>query len=66
MIGPILQRPVIPNESSRLPELSFAAETPAPMDMINGTVIGPVVTPPESNAKVLKPSGRKKERVRSS
>ena len=33
---------------------SFAADIPAPMDIMNGTVIGPVVTPPES-----KDSGRK-------
>ena len=50
IIGPMLQSPVIPNESSRFPDEIFAAETPAPMDIIKGTVMGPVVTPPESNA----------------
>ena len=29
-------------------------ETPTPSAMINGTVIGPVVTPPESNATAQK------------
>ena len=59
MIGPILQRAVIPKESA-LPSLFLrAAETPAPSDMMNGTVIGPVVTPPESKESGLKLSGRK-------
>ena len=43
------------------PKLSFSAclsermdETPTPSAMMNGTVIGPVVTPPESNAMAQK------------
>ena len=49
-IGPTL-------ESATRPKLSFAAflslrtdARPTPIAIINGTVIGPVVTPPESNA----------------
>ena len=46
------------------PKLSFSAclslrtaENPIPNAIINGTVIGPVVTPPESNATVRKSCG---------
>ena len=49
-IGPTL-------ESATRPKLSFAAflslrteASPTPMAIIKGTVIGPVVTPPESKA----------------
>lgn len=38
--------------------LSFRIEEiPTPRAIINGTVIGPVVTPPESNATARKPLG---------
>ena len=49
-------------QSATRPKLSFAlclslrmAETPTPIAMMNGTVIGPVVTPPESNATARMP-----------
>lgn len=34
--------------------------TPTPRAMMNGTVMGPVVTPPESKAMARKSSGTKK------
>ena len=50
MIGPIEQSATRP----KLSALAFSSlrmdATPTPSAMINGTVIGPVVTPPESNA----------------
>src|SRR5574344_2538963 len=60
-IGPIEAIPVSPklssDELSARPELFFADEclartaaTPTPSAMMNGTVIGPVVAPPASNA----------------
>ena len=49
-IGPILQRATRPKLCS-LEFLPFLlAARPAPSAIIKGTVIGPVVTPPESNA----------------
>lgn len=35
------------------------ADTPTPRAMMNGTVMGPVVTPPESKATLKKSFGRK-------
>ena len=50
--------------SATRPKLSFSALgslrmalTPTPSAMINGTVMGPVVTPPESNATARNASG---------
>ena len=50
--------------SATKPKLSFSALlslrmalTPTPSARINGTVIGPVVTPPESNATARKDEG---------
>ena len=37
--------------------------TPTPRDIINGTVIGPVVTPPESKDIERKLSGTKNARM---
>ncbi len=49
-MGPIEQRATRP----KLSDSAFASlrifETPTPSARINGTVIGPVVTPPESKA----------------
>lgn len=49
------------------PKLSWAAfsslrmeATPTPRAMIKGTVMGPVVTPPESKAMARKSSGTKR------
>ena len=46
-------------------ELEEIAETPTPIDIINGTVIGPVVTPPESKDIAMKFSGTKNAILRS-
>ena len=49
MIGPTEAKAVKPNESSPLlPPLAVEAAKPAPKARMNGTVTGPVVTPPES------------------
>lgn len=55
-------------ESATRPKLSLAASLsprtaamPTPIAMMNGTVIGPVVTPPESYATARKLSGTKTE-----
>ena len=48
-----------------LPSLSLlAAERPTPSDIIKGTVIGPVVTPPASNATAIKSEGVKKDKTK--
>ena len=50
MMGPAEQRATRPKLSfSALLSLRMAV-TPSPSAMMNGTVIGPVVTPPESKA----------------
>ena len=49
-IGPTEQSPIKPNESSSAFSLERALDTPSPKAIINGTVIGPVVTPPASKA----------------
>ena len=55
-IGPTLQMATTPNASSSLP---VRAARPAPIAMMNGTVMGPVVTPPESNATARNSAGTK-------
>lgn len=62
-IGPILQSATRPKLSS--PEcLSLRIDAmPAPRAMMNGTVIGPVVTPPESKAVGIKCEGAKIARI---
>lgn len=39
------------------------ADTPTPRAMMNGTVMGPVVTPPESKATLKKSFGTKAART---
>ena len=60
-IGPTLERATKPKES----EAEFLSERmearPTPKAMIKGTVMGPVVTPPESKATAMKDLGTKKE-----
>ena len=58
-MGPILQRETRPKLSSPECLLPRFAAIPAPNAIINGTVIGPVVTPPESNAVGTKSVGAK-------
>ena len=57
--GPIEHKATRP----KLSALAFSSlrmdATPTPSAMINGTVIGPVVTPPESNATDKKPASDK-------
>ena len=58
-IGPTEQSAIRPNESSPA-RLSLRMEdTPTPIAMMKGTVIGPVVTPPESKATARKSRGTK-------
>ena len=60
-IGPMLQKEIRPKLSLE-PSLSLRVEErPTPMAIIKGTVIGPVVTPPESNATAMKSAGAAKE-----
>ena len=56
-MGPMLHRAIRP-KLSLLEFLSLRMEAiPMPSAMIKGTVMGPVVTPPESNATGIKRSG---------
>src|SRR5690606_6518702 len=61
-IGPMDAKPIKPNFS---PELSSSERnteaTPMPSARINGTAIGPVVTPPESKEMEMKASGTNKD-----
>ena len=50
MIGPTEHSATRPKLFSVLCLSPRTAEIPTPNAMMNGTVIGPVVTPPESNA----------------
>ena len=62
-MGPMLHRATRPKLSS-VPSGSLrAADKPTPSAMIKGTVMGPVVTPPESKATEEKLDGEKKERT---
>ena len=49
-MGPILQRATRPKLCSPAFFPFLCAARPAPNAIINGTVMGPVVTPPESKA----------------
>ena len=61
-MGPILQRATRPKLLSS--EYFFLAEAiPIPKAIINGTVTGPVVTPPESNATARNSFGTKNESI---
>ena len=67
-IGPTDAMPVSPNESSEvealaLPDFERTAATPTPSAIMNGTVIGPVVAPPESNATPWNVFGDKNARM---
>ena len=63
MIGPILQRAISPKLSPS-PSLSLlAADKPIPTAMINGTVMGPVVTPPASKATAVNSDGEKNDKI---
>ena len=58
-IGPMEQSATRPKLSSAAWRSLRVAEIPTPSAMINGTVIGPVVTPPETNATDKKPASDK-------
>lgn len=55
--GPMLHIVTRPKLSSCALLPPRTAATPMPSAMMNGTVIGPVVTPPESNAAARDSSG---------
>ena len=62
-IGPMEQSAVRPKPSVSAP-LSLRIEaTPTPIAMIKGTLIGPVVTPPESNASGTNAGGTNIESI---
>ena len=56
-MGPTEDSATSPKLSSSALSSLRIAEIPMPSDMINGTVIGPVVTPPASNATAIKSPG---------
>ena len=65
-MGPMLHSATRPKLSSREP-LSLRMEAmPMPRAMIKGTVMGPVVTPPESKATAMKSLGAKNARTKTS
>ena len=65
-IGPILHSAMSP-KLSPAPSLSLLEdESPIPKAIINGTVIGPVVTPPASNATDKKFAGTNAETAKRS
>ena len=65
-MGPTLEKATRPKLSSA-PFLSLrVAERPTPSAMMKGTVMGPVVTPPESNATDKKSSGAARDSKKSS
>ena len=68
MIGPTEAVPVRPNEPSSPVdevELRRTVATPKPKAIMKGTVIGPVVAPPESNAIPKKLVGAKNASAKS-
>ena len=58
-IGPMEHRATRPKLSSAAWRSLRMAEIPTPSAIINGTVMGPVVTPPESKATLRKSFGTK-------
>ena len=58
-IGPMEHRATRPKLSSAAWRSFRVAEIPTPRAMMKGTVMGPVVTPPESNATARKLLGTK-------
>ena len=63
-IGPIEHRATRPKVSSSACLSLRIAAIPTPNAIINGTVIGPVVTPPESNAIAKKSFGTKRVNIK--
>ncbi len=60
-IGPTLERATRPKLSLEAFLSPRTDARPTPIAMINGTVMGPVVTPPESKATARKSRETKKE-----
>ena len=58
-MGPMLERATMPKLSSWEVLSARVEAIPTPRDMIKGTVMGPVVTPPESKATAKKDLGAK-------
>ena len=65
-MGPTLHRATRPKLSLVLSWSLRTAERPTPRAMIKGTVMGPVVTPPESKATARNSEGEKREITNSS
>ena len=63
-MGPIEQRATMPKLPDSLFLLWPIDESPTPRVRIKGTVIGPVVTPPESNATERKSFGTKIAKIK--
>ena len=63
-MGPTEQSAISPKESSPARLSLRIDETPTPSAIIKGTVMGPVVTPPESNATARKSRGTKAARAK--
>ena len=59
-IGPTEHSAVKPKPSSEACLSARIEATPVPIAIMNGTLIGPVVTPPESNANGTKIFGTKR------
>ena len=64
IIGPIEHNAVRPNPSVSAPLSLLIAATPVPIAIMKGTLIGPVVTPPESNAKGMNADGTKYDSIK--
>ena len=62
-IGPTEHSATRPNESLSAFRSLRMADTPMPSASMNGTVMGPVVTPPASNATARNESGTKNASV---
>ena len=60
--GPTLQKRNQTKTVTRTVLSFLVAERPTPIAIIKGTVMGPVVTPPESNATAIKSAGAAKEK----
>lgn len=63
MIGPMDANPTKPKLSAEAVFEPLIEDIPTPRARIKGTVIGPVVAPPASNATAKKIGGEKKARI---
>ena len=63
-MGPIATSPTSPNPSEMAVLSPSTEAVPSPREIIKGTVIGPVITPPESNATGIKFSDVKNDKIK--